>query len=314
MTKNKKLPSPSKNNDYKEILLSIYKEDLKDWDSREQPWERDIKNTDIHDVLETAELVTGLLGMIPFPPVALVGNLASMGFGVVNSAVYAYEGKTYDASIALAFALLPGPEVASAAKQLKNAKNAVNAGEATLKAGQTITDDVVETLNKGVRLGWKDFFSKNIKNIYETKGLGTTLKYFALLYSKVPKFAKGGAKFWINIAGLPVSADVLYYLYTLSLKGENQLNAQEQRDKSDFKFIIDLFKNPFMLVELLTNMVISSLTEEEIKDIDQITEVELTQFQPDSTVNKEALREKIRQKQKSKPEETSDSGGEVTPN
>ena len=314
MTKNKKLPSPTKNNDYKEILLSIYKEDLKDWDNREQPWERDIKNTDIHDVLETAELVTGLLGMIPYPPVALVGNLASMGFGVVNSAVYAYEGKTYDASIALAFALLPGPEVASAAKQLKNAKNAVNAGEATLKAGQTITDDVVETLNKGVRLGWKDFFSKNIKNIYETKGLGTTLKYFALLYSKVPKFAKGGAKFWINIAGLPVSADVLYYLYTLSLKGENQLNAQEQRDKSDFKFIIDLFKNPLVLVELLTNMVISNLTEEEIKDIDQITEVELTQFEPNPTVDKEALRERIRQKQKSKPEETSDSGGEVTPN
>ena len=78
--------------------------------------------------------------------------------------------------------------------------------------------------------------------------------------------------------------------------------------------LIDLFKNPFVLVELLTNMVISSLTEEEIKDIDQITEVELTQFVPDSTVNKEALREKIRQKQKSKPEETSDSGGEVTPN
>lgn len=34
MTKNKKLPSPSKNNDYKEILLSIFKEDLNDWNSR----------------------------------------------------------------------------------------------------------------------------------------------------------------------------------------------------------------------------------------------------------------------------------------
>lgn len=34
MTKNNKLPSPSKNNNYKEILISIYREDLNDWNSR----------------------------------------------------------------------------------------------------------------------------------------------------------------------------------------------------------------------------------------------------------------------------------------
>ena len=79
-----------------------------------------VQNWTVHGVLETAELVTGLLGMVPFPPLALAANLASMGFGLANAGVYAYEGEYYDASIALAFAMIPGPETVSMIKQIKN--------------------------------------------------------------------------------------------------------------------------------------------------------------------------------------------------
>ena len=79
----------------------------------------DFQNWTVHGVLETAELLTGLLGMVPFPPVALAGNLASMGFGLANAGVYAYEGEYYDASIALAF-YDTGPETVSMIKKIKN--------------------------------------------------------------------------------------------------------------------------------------------------------------------------------------------------
>ena len=54
--------------------------------------EMDFENWTAHGMLETAELVTGLIGMVPFPPLAVAGNLASMGFGLTNAGLYAYEG------------------------------------------------------------------------------------------------------------------------------------------------------------------------------------------------------------------------------
>ena len=46
-----------------------------------EKWHEDmgVQNWTVHGVLETAELVTGLLGMVPFPPLALAANLATMG-------------------------------------------------------------------------------------------------------------------------------------------------------------------------------------------------------------------------------------------
>lgn len=265
-----KLDKPSSDNEYKKSLMLIYNEDMKDWEKREQPWERDLKTMTLHDWLETAEIVTGTVGMLPFPPVALAGNLLSMGFGVANSALYAYEGKHYDASIAMAFALLPGPEVARLSKTLKTT------GKTTVKGAETITDDAIKMIDDGVKKGWKQFLMKNLNYMYKQKGINYTMKYLQVLYNKMP----GLAKFYINIAGVPLTFEQLYFLWVKFLTEEEKLKQHENYENSDLKAIMDVFKRPDTFIVPLFKKFVNWLSGKSDEELPIVGEKEVVEVKP----------------------------------
>ncbi len=226
----------------------------------------DFENWTVHGVLETAELVTGLIGIIPFPPLTVVANLASMGFGLANAGVYAYEGEMYDASIALAFAMIPGGETVRLLKQIKKADGLVEEGGKLVlnKAGK-------EVIEQGVKKNWKKTFRESLNKFAESKGLKKTLQYASFINSKTPT----PIKIYLSIIGFPIAIDTLYYLFTLAMTDDNKLTAQQQREKSQFKPIIDLFKSPteqLALAYTIIKWVVAQLTEEDVKNIGEVDE------------------------------------------
>lgn len=239
-----------------------------------------------HGMLETAELVTGLMGMVPFPPLAIAANLASMGFGMANAGLYAYEGKYYDATIAASFALIPGPETASMIKQIKNVDGVVEQGGRMVlnKAGR-------EVIEQGVKNNWKIALKKSLELFAKTNGLEKTLKYVLFVTRKLSK----PMKVYLSIIGFPIAADTLYYLLTLAMTDDNKLSAQEQRDKSDFKPIIDLLKSPkeqIILAIGLMSMLVAYLTEEDVESLGEVDESMFEGITPslDSQQHEESMR------------------------
>jgi hypothetical protein len=246
----------------------------------------DFANWTAHGMLETAELVTGLMGMVPFPPLAIAANLASMGFGMANAGLYAYEGDYYDASIAMSFALIPGPETVSMIKQIKNVDGVVEQGGKMVlnKAGR-------EVIEQGVKNNWKIALKNSLELFAKTNGLEKTLKYVLLVTRKLSK----PMKVYLSIIGFPIAVDTLYYLLTLAMTEDNKLTAQQQRQKSQFKPIIDLLKSPkeqIILAIGLMSMLVSYLTEEDVESLGEVDESMLEGITPslDSQQHEESMR------------------------
>ena len=249
---------------YKEDVWDIYRQDLEDWEERQEGPLEFLKDWTVHDWLETAELITGLIGMIPFPPTMLAANLLSMGFGATNAAVYFSEGKNYDASIALAFALMPGPAVASEVKSIKNTiSTATKGGKVTEK--ELVKNISANNVDKVIKNGWRETLKITLRETLQTKGKHWTFKFLVWLSRTIKNY-------YVKFAGIPIAFDTLYYLYTLTLKGDEQLTAQEARDKSDFKIIIDILKNPTEIINLMIDIVGNDSTEEDIANSEKFTE------------------------------------------
>jgi len=247
--------------EYKEKVFEIYNQDLKEWKDRQPNPLEFLKDWTIHDWLETAELVTGVIGMIPIPPVALVGNLLSMGFGVTNAKIYADEGNNYDASIALAFALIPGPEVARLGKELSKP------GKTIIKDGvQQLTDDGAKLIDDAVRANWKSALSQSIKLIYKKYGFEYFMNYMMLIYRRLPRMAQ----FYITIAGTPLTFEQLYYLWTLSLKPEEQLKEKEKIAMSQLKPVMDMLRRPDKFVLTCVTAFINWLRGEDVSVVKNI--------------------------------------------
>jgi len=248
--------------EYKEKVFEIYKQDLKEWEDRQPHPLEFLKDWTIHDWLETAELVTGVIGMVPIPPVALLGNLLSMGFGVANAAVYNLEGNNYDASIALGLALIPGPEVIRLGKEL------AKPGKTIVKDGvKQLTDEGVKLIDDAVRANWKSALSESLKLTFKGD-IGGFLKYMIYLYQSLPRMAQ----FYITIAGFPLTMEQLYYLWTLSLTPEEQLSEIEKVAKSELKPVMDVFKRPDKFIFDCIMAFVNWIREEEVKVIDVIDE------------------------------------------
>jgi hypothetical protein len=224
--------------------------------------EMDFENWTAHGMLETAELVTGLIGMVPFPPLAVAGNLASMGFGLTNAGLYAYEGKPYDATIAASFALIPGPETMSMIKQIKNVDGVVSVG------GKPVLNKMgKEVIEQGVKSSWKVALKKSLEIYAKKNGLEKTLKYVL----GVSRIINKPIRVYLSIIGFPIAADTLYYLFTLAMTDDKQLTAQQQREKSDFKPVVDFLKSPKEQIKLaiaLISMLVGLLTEEDVEGLD----------------------------------------------
>lgn len=260
--------------EYKEKVFEIYRQDLKEWeDSQPHPLEF-LKDWDAHDWLETAELVTGVIGMFPFPPVALAGNLLSMGFGIANAKLYADEGNNYDASIALAFALIPGPEVVRLGKELSKP------GKTVVKNGvKQLTDDGVKLIDDAVKSNWKSALKLSIESLYKKYGFEYFMNYMMLIYRRLPRMAK----FYITIAGIPLTFEQLYYLWTLSLKPEEQLKEKEKVATSELKPVMDILKRPDEFVLNLLTAFINWLIPSDFSVIGNIDESMFEDIKPDFT-------------------------------
>lgn len=226
----------------------------------------DFENWTVHGVLETAELITGLMGMVPFPPLAIAANLASMGFGLANAGVYAYEGEYYDASIALAFAMIPGPETVSMIKQIKNVD-----GIAIVGSKPVLNSKGKEVIEQGVLKNWKKALEESLKLYAKQNGLEKTLKYVLGVTRKL----NNPIRVYLSIIGFPIAVDTLYYLFTLSMTEDNKLTAQEQRHKSQFKPVIDLLKSPKEQIKIaigLMKLLTGSVSKEEVEGLGDIDE------------------------------------------
>jgi hypothetical protein len=204
--------------------------------------------------------------MVPFPPLALAGNLASMGFGLANAGVYAYEGEYYDASIALAFAMIPGPETASMIKKIKNVD-----GITTVGGKPVLNSKGKEVIEQGVLKNWRTALKSSLELTLREKGIEWTFKYLVWL----SRFVKN---YYVKFAGIPIAVDTLYYFYTLTLKDEDQLSAQEARDKSDFKPFIDILKNPTQLFPIIFNIITSLFTEDDVANSEKVTEAAVSEI------------------------------------
>jgi hypothetical protein len=258
---------------YKENVFKIYKQDLKEWEDRQESPLAFLSDWDAHDWLETAELITGLIGMIPIPPVILVGNLLSMGFGAANAALYHSEGNNYDASIALGLALIPGPEIIRIGKEL------AKPGKIVVKDGvKQLTDDGAKLIDDAIKANWKSSLSASLKSTFEGN-VGGFLKYMLLVYKRLPRMAK----FYITIAGFPLTMEQLYYLWTLSLTPEEQLNEREKVIKSELKPVMDIIKRPDKFILDCTKAFVNWLSDEEVELIGEIDENMFENIKPDRT-------------------------------
>jgi hypothetical protein len=241
---------------------------------------------DVHNLLEGFELITGLIGAIPFPPTAILFNGISIATGVLNSGLYSAEGKNYDAAIALGFALMPSAELSRIVGGIgeEGVKNIVRS--ASRKSAQSIdssTKKSVDLLNlpanakifsNGIRLSTKEFLEKSIKFYYENNGIVRTMKYLKLFYNKTPN----AGKVTLEFIGFPLSMDLIYYLWTLSLTDDEKLLEEEKKFKSDFKPIMDVLKRPD---EFLGDLIkkITNKSSENIESIPSISEVEIDSIQ-----------------------------------
>lgn len=235
----------------------------------------DFQNLTVHGALETAELLTGVLGMTPFPPLAFVGNLASMGFGLANAGVYAYEGEYYDAAIALAFAMIPGPETVSMIKQLKKVD-----GISTVGGKPVLNSKGKEVIEQGVLKNWKKALGESLELYAKQNGLEKTLKYVL----GVTRILNSPIRVYLSIIGFPIAVDTLYYLFTLAMTEDNKLTAQEQRQKSQFKPVIDILKSPKEQIKLaigLMKLLTGSLSKEEVESLGDIDESMFENIKPD---------------------------------
>ena len=237
----------------------------------------DFENWTVHGVLETAELITGLMSMVPFPPLAIAANLASMGFGLANAGVYAYEGEYYDASIALAFAMIPGPETVSMIKKIKNVD-----GIATVGGKPVLNSKGKEVIEQGVLKNWKKALKESLELYAKQNGLEKTLKYVLGITRKLNK----PMRVYLSIIGFPIAVDTLYYLFTLAMTEDNKLTAQEQRHKSQFKPVIDILKSPKEQIKIaiaLMRLLIASLSKEEVESLGDIDVSMFENIEPDLT-------------------------------
>jgi ribosomal protein L32E len=258
---------------YKEDVWDIYKQDLEEWEERQPSPLSFLADWDAHDWLETAELITGLIGMIPIPPVALVGNLLSMGFGIANAELYRSEGNNYDASVALGLALIPGPEV------VRLSRNMAKPGKTIVKDGaKQLTDDGAKLIDDAVRANWKSALSKSLTLAFKGN-VGGFLKYMLYLYQKLPRMAK----FYVTLAGFPLTMEQLYYLWTLSLTPEQQLSEREKVAKSKLKPVIDMFKRPDKFISDCTTALVNWIKGEEVELIDNIDPSMFENIEPEGT-------------------------------
>ena len=263
---------------YKEEVWDIYKKDLEEWEDRQPSPLEFLKEWDAHDWLETAELITGLIGMIPIPPVALAGNLLSMGFGVANSGLYAYEGNTYDASIALAFALIPGPETVRLTRELRKP------GKTVVRQGVTqLTDEGVKLIDDAVRANWRKALSASLKSVYEKYGIDYTMRYLLYIYKELPSIAK----IYITIAGLPLTIEQLYYLWTLTLTPEEKLREEEKVAMSNLKPVMDMLRRPDLWIWDLFKYITNNMDENDFSIIDNVDEEMFKDIKPEMTEEEE---------------------------
>lgn len=251
-----------------------------------------LKTWDSHDWLEFGELTTGILGMLPIPGFNLAMNALSIGFGAANAAVYAAEGDNYSASIALGLALIPGPSTYKLGKQFfakEGSKELLQKVLMKKAAGKTLTKSEQEILQKGLselssnssvfNATLRESVKKSTRVLFNQKGLDWTFK-FLLSTANKPIFKE----ILIPIYGATVGVDSLYYLYTLTQKPEDRLTLEEKRIKSEFKPLVDLLKNPALIISLISNVLNPS-------DFEETLEFESLDVSPE-TLNK--AREKLK--------------------
>jgi hypothetical protein len=236
------------------------------WDLREKNEGsifQTLKDWNRHDWLELGELTTGLLGMVPIPPFALAMNALSIGFGAANAALFAAEGDSYSASIALALAMIPGPETYKLGKQVFGKKGGKEVMQKLLlkkAAGEALNKEEVDLLAKGLKelsenselfnFTLKNSFNRTLREMFNMKGIGWVFKF--LLAPVNNRFFKNVV---FPIYGATVGVDSMYYLYTLTQKGESRLTLEEKRMLSDFKPLVDLLKNPTQIYSLILNFI-----------------------------------------------------------
>jgi hypothetical protein len=196
-----------------------------------------------------------------------------MGFGAANAALYHSEGNNYDASIALGLALIPGPEIIRIGKEL------AKPGKIVVKDGvKQLTDDGAKLIDDAIKANWKSSLSASLKSTFEGN-VGGFLKYMLLVYKRLPRMAK----FYITIAGFPLTMEQLYYLWTLSLTPEEQLNEREKVIKSELKPVMDIIKRPDKFILDCTKAFVNWLSDEEVELIGEIDENMFENIKPDRT-------------------------------
>lgn len=259
------------------------------WKMREESEKQIIqtlKGWNKHDWLEFAELTTGLLGMVPFPPFALAMNALSIGFGAANAAVYMSEGDPYSASIALGLALIPGPSTLKLGKEVFGKTGGREVIQKLLlrkAAGETLSKKELDLLNKGLKelSSNSKLFNQTVKNsikltfreMFSKKGLEWTLKFLLTPVNK-PFFRE----VVFPIYGATVGVDSMYYLYTLLQKDEQKRTLEEKRMLSDFKPLVDLLKSPTQIFTLISNLVNPKTMEESLEfESLEVTDEQLNQ-------------------------------------
>ena len=91
---------------------------------------------------------------------------------------------------------------------------------------------------------------------------------------------------YLSIIGFPIAVDTLYYLFTLAMTEDNKLTAQQQRQKSQFKPVIDLLKSPKEQIKLaigLMKLLTGSVSKEEVEGLGDIDESMFENINPDLT-------------------------------
>jgi len=252
MTKNKKLPSPSKNNDYKEILLSIYKEDLKDWNSRpESEFQKQIlrQTLEPHFWLPVAStLITIFTGG--------VGGLILSGvLELADVALYLQQDRGTEAALGTIFLAIPAGQLLNriplvkqfSSKTLKVFMDKIYKKLPLNALEEKLLQSIISNKDELLRLSQKYVnTSQKLSNLIKLGGLGSIT---ALL--KLAKFSNTISKWSVRIGTVVYTFDQLllklsdYYGNSLKQQPEykstiaqNNTTLTEEQKNQDINLVV----------------------------------------------------------------------------
>lgn len=214
-----------------------------------------MKTWNTHDWLTFVDVTAGLLGLIPFPPTAVVFLGISTAACLADGGLYLYEDDDYMGGLILSFCLIPAGELAlilprsqrilskgkkyaldtiKKGRELAKKRTLTEAEKAIVKQADELMSELTKNKEKILKLTQKNFATKAITNIIKTGG---KVLFGAVLLLLKMSWSIG--KLGFTIGGIYYTYDEVY----LALYATDEEKMKLRKDSS-FNQLAQFLSNP----------------------------------------------------------------------